>query len=249
MLHEIAKACYQEYHRMGFALELAVLTPSAMEQYYSGDEDYICGVVCNLFTQKDREPYLGFIALIGDTESDPEKPSRFDCTLAQFNIYANDGVMIKDAASVLNMTNALFSKVLGKDTGFLYAREAELNEYDASIIGLRLSDMGDVLDGKSGEITPHIEYQLNIVNLGNVDFIFTDETLVNHTANVKMDDINSVKLQRMLNLSGQNIQNMTEIITGYADNITKTCAAIIANVALPYVEDDIVPFLSIIRAV
>lgn len=248
MLHEIAKVCYQEYHRMGFAVELAVLTPSAMEQYYTGDENYICGIMCNLFTQNNREPYLGFIALVGDTESDPEKPSKFDCTLVQCNIYANDGIILKDAANILNTTSSMFSKILKQDTSHLYAKEADLNEYDASIIGLRMSDMGDVLDGKSGEITPQIEYQLNIVNLGNVDFIFTDETLVNHTANVKMDDINSIKFQRMLNLSGQSIQNITEIITGYADNITKTCAAIIANVALPYVEDDIVPFLSIIRA-
>ena len=71
MIHEITKTMYQEYHKMGYLTELAVVAGDKDNPANEGN--YIATIVCNLFKRENREPVMGMILHVGDTSKDEKE--------------------------------------------------------------------------------------------------------------------------------------------------------------------------------
>lgn len=250
MIHEITKTMYQEFHKMGYTTELAVVGGDAND--ITNPNNYLATITCNLFKRETRQPIMGFVIHVGDTSKDSEK-MELDYTLADFNMYQED-VSFGEVAGVFGATRSMMYRLLQKDTKDLFAQEALLNTIDCAIESIRVSDMSNILDGVDGTMSPEVEYHFGIKRIGRAVLYLNEVTVAENTADVELKDCSADVLQDMLSLSQNdeesiiNVETAGKLVLRYNGAIMNVIAQV-TNSAVKFVKDEIMAYFQMVSAV
>ena len=250
MIHEITKTMYQEFHKMGYTTELAVVGGDANDT--TNPNNYLATITCNLFKRETRQPIMGFVIHVGDTSKDSEK-MELDYTLADFSMYQED-VSFGEVAGVFGATRSMMYRLLQKDTKDLFAQEALLNTIDCAIESIRVSDMSNILDGVDGTMSPEVEYHFGIKRIGRAVLYLNEVTVAENTADVELKDCSADVLQDMLSLSQDDEESIIDVETAgklvlrYNGAIMNVIAQV-TNSAVKFVKDEIMAYFQMVSAV
>ena len=250
MIHEITKTMYQEFHKMGYTTELAVVGGDANDT--TNPNNYLATITCNLFKRETRQPIMGFVIHVGDTSKDSEK-MELDYTLADFNMYQED-ISFGEVAGVFGATRSMMYRLLQKDTNDLFAQEALLNTIDCAIESIRVSDMSNILDGVDGTMSPEVEYHFGIKRIGRAVLYLNEVTVAENTADAELKDCSADVLQDMLSLSQDDEESIIDVETAgklvlrYNGAIMNVIAQV-TNSAVKFVKDEIMAYFQMVSAV
>lgn len=250
MIHEITKTMYQEFHKMGYTTELAVVGGDANDT--TNPNNYLATITCNLFKRETRQPIMGFVIHVGDTSKDSEK-MELDYTLADFNMYQED-ISFGEVAGVFGATRSMMYRLLQKDTKDLFAQEALLNTIDCAIESIRVSDMSNILDGVDGTMSPEVEYHFGIKRIGRAVLYLNEVTVAENTADVELKDCSADVLQDMLSLSQDDEESIIDVETAgklvlrYNGAIMNVIAQV-TNSTVKFVKDEIMAYFQMVSAV
>lgn len=250
MIHEITKTMYQEFHKMGYTTELAVVGGDANDA--TNPNNYLATITCNLFKRETRQPIMGFVIHVGDTSKDSEK-MELDYTLADFNMYQED-ISFGEVAGVFGATRSMMYRLLQKDTKDLFAQEALLNTIDCAIESIRVSDMSNILDGVDGTMSPEVEYHFGIKRIGRAVLYLNEVTVAENTADAELKDCSADVLQDMLSLSQDDEESIIDVETAgklvlrYNGAIMNVIAQV-TNSAVKFVKDEIMAYFQMVSAV
>ena len=250
MIHEITKTMYQEFHKMGYTTELAVVGGDASD--ITNPNNYLATITCNLFKRETRQPIMGFVIHVGDTSKDSEK-MELDYTLADFNMYQED-ISFGEVAGVFGATRSMMYRLLQKDTNDLFAQEALLNTIDCAIESIRVSDMSNILDGVNGTMSPEVEYHFGIKRIGRAVLYLNEVTVAENTADAELKDCSADVLQDMLSLSQDDEESIIDVETAgklvlrYNGAIMNVIAQV-TNSAVKFVKDEIMAYFQMVSAV
>lgn len=250
MIHEITKTMYQEFHKMGYTTELAVVGGDAND--ITNPNNYLATITCNLFKRETRQPIMGFVIHVGDTSKDSEK-MELDYTLADFNMYQED-ISFGEVAGVFGATRSMVYRLLQKDTKDLFAQEALLNTIDCAIESIRVSDMSNILDGVDGTMSPEVEYHFGIKRIGRAVLYLNEVTVAENTADAELKDCSADVLQDMLSLSQDDEESIIDVETAgklvlrYNGAIMNVIAQV-TNSAVKFVKDEIMAYFQMVSAV
>ena len=250
MIHEITKTMYQEFQKMGYTTELAVVGGDANDT--TNPNNYLATITCNLFKRETRQPIMGFVIHVGDTSKDSEK-MELDYTLADFNMYQED-ISFGEVAGVFGATRSMMYRLLQKDTKDLFAQEALLNTIDCAIESIRVSDMSNILDGVDGTMSPEVEYHFGIKRIGRAVLYLNEVTVAENTADVELKDCSADVLQDMLSLSQDDEESIIDVETAgklvlrYNGAIMNVIAQV-TNSAVKFVKDEIMAYFQMVSAV
>ena len=250
MIHEITKTVYQEFHKMGYTTELAVVGGDAND--ITNPNNYLATITCNLFKRETRQPIMGFVIHVGDTSKDSEK-MELDYTLADFNMYQED-ISFGEVAGVFGATRSMMYRLLQKDTKDLFAQEALLNTIDCAIESIRVSDMSNILDGVDGTMSPEVEYHFGIKRIGRAVLYLNEVTVAENTADVELKDCSADVLQDMLSLSQDDdepiidVETAGKLVLRYNGAIMNVIAQV-TNSAVKFVKDEIMAYFQMVSAV
>ena len=250
MIHEITKTMYQEFHKMGYTTELAVVGGDAND--ITNPNNYLATITCNLFKRETRQPIMGFVIHVGDTSKDSEK-MELDYTLADFNMYQED-ISFGEVAGVFGATRSMMYRLLQKDTNDLFAEEALLNKIDCAIESIRVSDMSNILDGVDGTMSPEVEYHFGIKRIGRAVLYLNEVTVAENTADAELKDCSADVLQDMLSLSQDDEESIIDVETAgklvlrYNGAIMNVIAQV-TNSAVKFVKDEIMAYFQMVSAV
>ena len=250
MIHEITKTMYQEFHKMGYTTELAVVGGDANDT--TNPNNYLATITCNLFKRETRQPIMGFVIHVGDTSKDSEK-MELDYTLADFNMYQED-ISFGEVAGVFGATRSMMYRLLQKDTKDLFAQEALLNTIDCAIESIRVSDMSNILDGVDGTMSPEVEYHFGIKRIGRAVLYLNEVTVAENTADAELKDCSADVLQDMLSLSQDDEESIIDVETAgklvlrYNGAIMNVIAQV-TNSAVKFVKDEIMAYFQMVSAV
>ena len=250
MIHEITKTMYQEFHKMGYTTELAVVGGDASD--ITNPNNYLATITCNLFKRETRQPIMGFVIHVGDTSKDSEK-MELDYTLADFNMYQED-ISFGEVAGVFGATRSMMYRLLQKDTKNLFAQEALLNTIDCAIESIRVSDMSNILDGVDGTMSPEVEYHFGIKRIGRAVLYLNEVTVAENTADVELKDCSADVLQDMLSLSQDDeepiidVETAAKLVLRYNGAIMNVIAQV-TNSAVKFVKDEIMTYFQMVSAV
>lgn len=250
MIHEITKTMYQEFHKMGYTTELAVVGGDANDT--TNPNNYLATITCNLFKRETRQPIMGFVIHVGDTSKDSEK-MELDYTLADFNMYQED-ISFGEVAGVFGATRSMMYRLLQKGTKDLFAQEALLNTIDCAIESIRVSDMSNILDGVDGTMSPEVEYHFGIKRIGRAVLYLNEVTVAENTADAELKDCSADVLQDMLSLSQDDEESIIDVETAgklvlrYNGAIMNVIAQV-TNSAVKFVKDEIMAYFQMVSAV
>lgn len=250
MIHEITKTMYQEFHKMGYTTELAVVGGDANDT--TNPNNYLATITCNLFKRETRQPIMGFVIHVGDTSKDSER-MELDYTLADFNMYQED-ISFGEVAGVFGATRSMMYRLLQKDTKDLFAQEALLNTIDCAIESIRVSDMSNILDGVDGTMSPEVEYHFGIKRIGRAVLYLNEVTVAENTADAELKDCSADVLQDMLSLSQDDEESIIDVETAgklvlrYNGAIMNVIAQV-TNSAVKFVKDEIMAYFQMVSAV
>lgn len=250
MIHEITKTMYQEFHKMGYTTELAVVGGDAND--ITNPNNYLATITCNLFKRETRQPIMGFVIHVGDTSKDSEK-MELDYTLADFNMYQED-ISFGEVAGVFGATRSMMYRLLQKDTKDLFAQEALLNTIDCAIESIRVSDMSNILDGVDGTMSPEVEYHFGIKRIGRAVLYLNEVTVAENTADAELKDCSADVLQDMLSLSQDDEESIIDVETAgklvlrYNGAIMNVIAQV-TNSTVKFVKDEIMAYFQMVSAV
>lgn len=250
MIHEITKTMYQEFHKMGYTTELAVVGGDANDT--TNPNNYLATITCNLFKRETRQPIMGFVIHVGDTSKDSEK-MELDYTLADFNMYQED-ISFGEVAGVFGATRSMMYRLLQKDTNDLFAQEALLNTIDCAIESIRVSDMSNILDGVDGTMSPEVEYHFGIKRIGRAVLYLNEVTVAENTADVELKDCSADVLQDMLSLSQDDdepiidVETAGKLVLRYNGAIMNVIAQV-TNSTVKFVKDEIMAYFQMVSAV
>ena len=250
MIHEITKTMYQEFHKMGYTTELAVVGGDAND--ITNPNNYLATITCNLFKRETRQPIMGFVIHVGDTSKDSEK-MELDYTLADFNMYQED-ISFGEVAGVFGATRSMMYRLLQKDTKDLFAQEALLNTIDCAIESIRVSDMSNILDGVDGTMSPEVEYHFGIKRIGRAVLYLNEVTVAENTADAELKDCSADVLQDMLSLSQDDEESIIDVETAgklvlrYNGAIMNVIAQV-TNSTAKFVKDEIMAYFQMVSAV
>ena len=250
MIHEITKTMYQEFHKMGYTTELAVVGGDVND--ITNPNNYLATITCNLFKRETRQPIMGFVIHVGDTSKDSEK-MELDYTLADFNMYQED-ISFGEVAGVFGATRSMMYRLLQKDTKDLFAQEALLNTIDCAIESIRVSDMSNILDGVDGTMSPEVEYHFGIKRIGRAVLYLNEVTVAENTADVELKDCSADVLQDMLSLSQDDeepiidVETAGKLVLRYNGAIMNVIAQV-TNSAVKFVKDEIMAYFQMVSAV
>lgn len=250
MIHEITKTMYQEFHKMGYTTELAVVGGDANDT--TNPNNYLATITCNLFKRETRQPIMGFVIHVGDTSNDSEK-MELDYTLADFNMYQED-ISFGEVAGVFGATRSMMYRLLQKDTKDLFAQEALLNTIDCAIESIRVSDMSNILDGVDGTMSPEVEYHFGIKRIGRAVLYLNEVTVAENTADAELKDCSADVLQDMLSLSQDDEESIIDVETAgklvlrYNGAIMNVIAQV-TNSTVKFVKDEIMAYFQMVSAV
>lgn len=250
MIHEITKTMYQEFHKMGYTTELAVVGGDASD--ITNPNNYLATITCNLFKRETRQPIMGFVIHVGDTSKDSEK-MELDYTLADFNMYQED-ISFGEVAGVFGATRSMMYRLLQKDTKDLFAQEALLNTIDCAIESIRVSDMSNILDGVDGTMSPEVEYHFGIKRIGRAVLYLNEVTVAENTADAELKDCSADVLQDMLSLSQDDEESIIDVETAgklvlrYNGAIMNVVAQV-TNSTVKFVKDEIMAYFQMVSAV
>lgn len=250
MIHEITKTMYQEFHKMGYTTELAVVGGDAND--ITNPNNYLATITCNLFKRETRQPIMGFVIHVGDTSKDSEK-MELDYTLADFNMYQED-ISFGEVAGVFGATRSMMYRLLQKDTKDLFAQEALLNTIDCAIESIRVSDMSNILDGVDGTMSPEVEYHFGIKRIGRAVLYLNEVTVAENTADAELKDCSADVLQDMLSLSQDDEESIIDVETAgklvlrYNGAIMNVVAQV-TNSTVKFVKDEIMAYFQMVSAV
>lgn len=250
MIHEITKTMYQEFHKMGYTTELAVVGGDANDT--TNPNNYLATITCNLFKRETRQPIMGFVIHVGDTSKDSEK-MELDYTLADFNMYQED-ISFGEVAGVFGATRSMMYRLLQKDTKDLFAQEALLNTIDCAIESIRVSDMSNILDGVDGTMSPEVEYHFGIKRIGRAVLYLNEVTVAENTADAELKDCSADVLQDMLSLSQDDEESIIDVETAgklvlrYNGAIMNVIAQV-TNSTVKFVKDEIMAYFQMVSAV
>lgn len=250
MIHEITKTMYQEFHKMGYTTELAVVGGDANDT--TNPNNYLATITCNLFKRETRQPIMGFVIHVGDTSKDSEK-MELDYTLADFNMYQED-ISFGEVAGVFGATRSMMYRLLQKDTKDLFAQEALLNTIDCAIESIRVSDMSNILDGVDGTMSPEVEYHFGIKRIGRAVLYLNEVTVAENTADAELKDCSADVLQDMLSLSQDDEESIIDVETAgklvlrYNGAIMNVVAQV-TNSTVKFVKDEIMAYFQMVSAV
>ena len=250
MIHEITKTVYQEFHKMGYTTELAVVGGDAND--ITNPNNYLATITCNLFKRETRQPIMGFVIHVGDTSKDSEK-MELDYTLADFNMYQED-IAFVEVAGVFGATSSMMYRLRQKDTKDLCAQEALLNTIDCAIESIRVSDMSNILDGVDGTMSPEVEYHFGIKRIGRAVLYLNEVTVAENTADAELKDCSADVLQDMLSLSQDDeepiidVETAGKLVLRYNGAIMNVIAQV-TNSAVKVVKDEIMAYFQMVSAV
>ena len=250
MIHEITKTMYQEFHKMGYTTELAVVGGDASD--ITNPNNYLATITCNLFKRETRQPIMGFVIHVGDTSKDSEK-MELDYTLADFNMYQED-ISFGEVAGVFGATRSMMYRLLQKDTNDLFAQEALLNTIDCAIESIRVSDMSNILDGVDGTMSPEVEYHFGIKRIGRAVLYLNEVTVAENTADAELKDCSADVLQDMLSLSQDDdepiidVETAGKLVLRYNGAIMNVVAQV-TNSTVKFVKDEIMAYFQMVSAV
>ena len=250
MIHEITKTMYQEFHKMGYTTELAVVGGDANDT--TNPNNYLATITCNLFKRETRQPIMGFVIHVGDTSKDSEK-MELDYTLADFNMYQED-ISFGEVAGVFGATRSMMYRLLQKDTKDLFAQEALLNTIDCAIESIRVSDMSNILDGVDGTMSPEVEYHFGIKRIGRAVLYLNEVTVAENTADAELKDCSADVLQDMLSLSQDDdepiidVETAGKLVLRYNGAIMNVVAQV-TNSTVKFVKDEIMAYFQMVSAV
>lgn len=250
MIHEITKTMYQEFHKMGYTTELAVVGGDAND--ITNPNNYLATITCNLFKRETRQPIMGFVIHVGDMSKDSEK-MELDYTLADFNMYQED-ISFGEVAGVFGATRSMMYRLLQKDTKDLFAQEALLNTIDCAIESIRVSDMSNILDGVDGTMSPEVEYHFGIKRIGRAVLYLNEVTVAENTADAELKDCSADVLQDMLSLSQDDeepiidVETAGKLVLRYNGAIMNVIAQV-TNSTVKFVKDEIMAYFQMVSAV
>lgn len=253
MFHETAKTLYQEYHKMGYTTELALV--GGEDGPYPG-RSYIMTVIANLFDRKTRQPVVGLVFSAGDL-SKPEDPDpMYDYVLNELNLYQDD-ISFGEVAGIMGATKSMMNKILGQKVKDLFEKEALLNLHNCAISDIRISDMSDVLDGISGDMTPEVEYNMMVGTLGKVRLHFNEDTVSQGTGEMDPLGLDSNIFSDMIGMANGELkeENQTAIelagrlTMAYKEALENTVAGAMGEVIVPFVKNDIMAYFQVAIAV
>ena len=250
MIHEITKTMYQEFHKMGYTTELAVVGGDAND--ITNPNNYLATITCNLFKRETRQPIMGFVIHVGDTSKGSEK-MELDYTLADFNMYQED-ISFGEVAGVFGATRSMMYRLLQKDTKDLFAQEVLLNTIDCAIESIRVSDMSNILDGVDGTMSPEVEYHFGIKRIGRAVLYLNEVTVAENTADAELKDCSADVLQDMLSLSQDDdepiidVETAGKLVLRYNGAIMNVIAQV-TNSTVKFVKDEIMAYFQMVSAV
>ena len=248
MIHEITKTMYQEFHKMGYTTELAVVGGDVNDT--TNPNNYLATITCNLFKRETRQPIMGFVIHVGDTSKDSEK-MELDYTLADFNMYQED-ISFGEVAGVFGATRSMMYRLLQMPIDKLFEREAILNRMNCSLESIRVSDMSDILDGIGGAPRPELEYHFGVKRIGKAILHITEANVVDNAPDVELQNCNPDALQDMLSLLNEGdipMENAGDLVLKYNDAIIGLVGQVAGTIALPFAKDEIMASFQTVAAV